>query len=146
MNIVTEIKTIVEALIVGSPAQQLDFYYNSWPKTNEDFDNAIFPAVALIRVEIGNFTIMKTGIGTQHDIIMLFADTTTADFDSEANEAILIPLRSIAVKFLNAYNKSGKFEQIIGEVPFLEFYEEKFDAMLTGIELHIRCKPTDYDC
>lgn len=145
MNIVNEIKSIIKSLVVADRSP-LDFYYNSWPKANEDFDNAIFPAVELIRVEMGNFNITKSGVGTQHDIIMVFANKTTADFDSEANEKILVPLRTICVKFLNAYNASGKFEQLIGEQPFLEFYEEKFDAMITGIEVHIRCKPTDYDC
>jgi hypothetical protein len=149
MNIVTEIKAIVQAIVVaGSPTQQLDFFYNSWPKANEDFDNANFPAVELIRVEMGNFTFTKSGIGTQHDIILVFGDKTTANFDSEANEAILVPLRKIAVQFLKAYNDSGKFEffPLPTEIPFLEFYEERFDAFLTGIELHLRCKPTDYDC
>lgn len=142
MNIITEIKNLILGIDPYIP-----IYVNSWKKANEEnLDDSKYPAVLIVRFELGRFSIKQAGIGEQHDIQIYFLAETQNDYDTAENDEIIQLRRDMAKDFLKAYNASSKFEKLTDDVNFFEVYEEKTDANITGVGIELTIKPTNYVC
>lgn len=134
-----EIKKVAENLGIG-------YLYDDWSRINIRADKEItYPLCINLLPVSGVFKFQAGLVYDSPNCLFAFLDKTNLDFDGATNAFVVNDMKKIALKFITAINKSGKFEVISGSVPYSVVYD-KLDVNLTGVVIECKLTPTTGIC
>ena len=135
MKIIDEIKRIVENEL------ELPFIYENFYKINEELDYTNLPCVGCQRLVNGTLNNEAGQIKDSAPFLLFFINSSTYNYSSLENQAIIDIQKETAIDFIRAVEASDliKYE---GEIRYENFYN-KFDfndLINTGVALSITLK------
>lgn len=104
------------------------------------------PLVAELLPLKGTFELKYESVKDSQEITLLFLDVDQKTVDSRKTNEVVERMKSKALEFIAAINKTGEFELI--DETSLQYFTivKQFDKCLTGVEITLNLKPVNAVC
>ncbi|PNP96411.1 hypothetical protein BFS16_00565 [Hoylesella timonensis] len=153
----TKVKAVTESIVVDNDRQLgtvegkvravvrmiegVNYIYNDWTKANIDLDKVPTPCVVFIQPSSGNFDVHNGKARDMPDCAIAFLDRTVHDDDAVSEDCVVERMKRLALRFIDAVNKSGYFEPIHGNVKY-QVPIDTTDSINSGIIIEPVLKET----
>ena len=129
-----KIRNIVE----GMDADVAYFFMN-WAQANVAIDDVDKPTIVYVLPPSGEFNVGWAQVKDRPEAQIAFIAPTDFDFEGEENDDVIEQMKRLCVRFIKAFNESGLFEAIEGELPYRVLYDY-LDHNVTGIVITPKIK------
>lgn len=123
----TKIGSIVKAMNADAT-----YLFMNWAQANEAIDDIDRPTIVYILPPSGKLTVTWARILDSPEAQIAFLSPTDFDFNGSENDNIIEQMKRLCIRFIKAFNASGLFEPIEGELPYQVLYDH-LDHNVTGI-------------
>lgn len=118
--------------IVESMGADVEYLFMNWAQANVAIDDIEKPTVVYILPPSGVLDFGWARVKDKPLTQIAFLASTEFDFDGEENDDIIEQMKRLCIKFIKAFNASGLFEVIEGNVDYRVLYDH-LDHNVTGI-------------
>ena len=125
----------------------LSYKFGTYKEVNHLFDrDDTFPTVAELLPLKGSFELKFESVKDSQEITLLFLDIDGKTPKSAMTGEVIDRMKSKALEFIKALNKTGEFEGI--DETTLQYYTivKQFDKCLSGLEITLNLKPNSAVC
>lgn len=128
--------------IVESMGADVAYFFMNWAQANKEIDKVEKPTIIYVLPPAGDLFVDWARVKDSPDTQIAFVAPTDFDFDGHLNDDIIEQMKRLCVKFIKAFNDSGLFQQIEGQLPYKVLYDF-FDQNVTGIVIEPKLKEED---
>lgn len=125
--IISTLQTVGED---GKP--DIEYRYCNWAQANVALDRIDRPTIIYVLPPSGILNFGWNQVKDSPNAQIAFIIPTDFDFDGEENEDLIEQMKRLSIRFIQALNESGMFDQIEGNVPYRVLYDH-LDQNVTGI-------------
>lgn len=122
-----KIKSIVESL-----GDDVSYQFCNWAQANVALDKIEKPTVVYVLPPSGRLNFSWNQVKDSPSSQIGFLCTTDFDFEGYENDGIIEAMKRLCIRFIRAFNKSGLFEEIEGDIDYQVMYDY-LDQNVTGI-------------
>ncbi len=123
----------------SSVAKRAEYFFCDWYQANKLLDQVERPAVIYLLPPSGTLNFGRRQVLDRPETLIIFACASQFDFDGEENDGAIEEMKRLAARFILAYNASGMFEPVEGEISYQVLYNQG-DRNVTGVMLTLRIK------
>lgn len=120
--------------IVASMGEDVEYQFCNWAQANVALDHVDKPTIVYVLPPSGTLTFKHSQVKDKPNSQIAFVCTTDFDFDGTENDGIIEAMKRLAIRFIKAFNESGLFEMIEGDVLYQVLYDH-LDQNVTGVVL-----------
>lgn len=130
---------------IVSTIPELNYEFNDWTRANIKLDKANLPVCVNVLPVSGQLFLKNGNFRDYPNCMFAFLDLAELDMDGEENEITVERMKKLAKQFIQAVNKSGKFQPIGDNIPYQVIYDY-LDVNVTGVSIQIQLKELIGDC
>ncbi len=127
--------------IAATLGDGIEYRFMNWAQANVELDTIEKPTVIYVLPPSGTLTFKWNEVKDAPNTQIAFVCVTDFDFDGTENDGIIEAMKRLAVRFVRAFNESGLFEPIEGDVLYQVLYDH-LDQNVTGIVLTLTLEET----
>lgn len=120
----------------------IEYLYCNWAQANVALDKVDKPTIVYVLPPSGTLNFSWSRVKDAPNAQIAFMTPTEFDFDGEENEDLIEQMKRLCIRFIQAVNNSGMFDQIEGNVPYRVLYDH-LDQNVTGIIIEPTLKEED---
>lgn len=120
--------------VVRSLGPGIEYQFCNWAQANVALDGVTMPTIVYVLPPFGTLLFKRNHVKDRPNTQIAFVCSTEFDFEGTENDGIIEAMKRLAIRFVKAYNESGLFEQIDGEVQYQVLYDH-LDQNVTGVML-----------
>lgn len=121
--------------VVESMNESVTYLYHNWAQANVAIDNIDGPTILYVLPTNGSLDVQWHSVKDKPESFIAFLDKAEFDFDGESNNNVVERMKLLAIKFINALNRSGLFEEIEGNLRYQVLYDH-LDMNVTGVVIN----------
>lgn len=140
MNIETRLKEIAEEAL-----PDMAYCFGSLMEIDEKLDLLQPPFMWVVFPELGTLTYRRGKFWESFRALVGFYDLVERDADGEDNITVYRKMVDAAKRFIKAYNESGYFEPLDGDIP-TSIHTEVGAGNVTGLFIDINIEQRDGVC
>lgn len=120
--------------IVDSMGEDVQYQFMNWAQTNVALDIIEKPCIVYVLPPSGTLSFSWARVKDRPESQIAFLAPTDHDFEGHENDNIIEHMKRLCIKFVKAFNDSGLFEQLDGDIPYRVVYDY-LDQNVTGISI-----------
>lgn len=121
------------------PFGDVHYVFNDWTRTNIDLDSVPTPCIVYLLPAAGSFLLKNGQARDFPDTAIAFLDRAVVDENAVHDDNIVERMKRLVLAFVDAYNKSGLFEPIEGELRY-QVPIDILDSIISGVIIQPRIK------
>ncbi len=131
---------INENLRINTPAfGEVHYTFNDWSRANIDLDRIPTPCIVFLQPASGTLLLKNGQVRDIPEAAIAFLDRATLDENAVFDDTIIERMKRLALAFIGAFNDSGLFEPIEGELKY-RVPIDILDSIVSGIIIQPRIK------
>lgn len=138
MTIEGKIKQVAESM-------EVTYVFDNWSVANIRLDKLPLPAIINVLPASGELNFNNGNIRDCPNALFAFIDKIPVDARGSEKDDTIERMKSLAMRFFVAINKSGMFQPIGGRLPYRTIYD-KLDIAVTGVMFELRIEEVSGIC
>lgn len=118
--------------IVENMGEDVQYFFSNWAQANVALDKVTRPSIIYVLPPSGSLTFCRGQVKDAPNSQIAFVCHTKFDFDGAENDGIIEAMKRLCIRFVKAFNASGLFEMIDGQLGYRVLYDH-LDVNVTGI-------------
>lgn len=120
--------------IVDGMDDDVEYLFMNWAQANVAFDKIEKPTIVYVLPPSGSLNFTYARVRDKPETQIAFLAPTDLDFDGHDNDNVIERMKRLCIKFVKAFNDSGLFEIIDGNLPYRVVYDY-LDQNVTGVSI-----------
>lgn len=121
------------------PFGDVHYVFNDWTRTNIELDTIPTPCIVYLLPAAGSFVLKNGQARDWPDVAIAFLDRAVIDENAVHDDSIVERMKRLVLAFVGAFNKSGLFEPIEGELRY-QVPIDILDSVISGVIIQPRIK------
>lgn len=121
------------------PFGEVHYVFNDWTRTNIELDTVPTPCIVYLLPAAGTFILKNGQARDLPDAAIAFLDRAAIDENAVHDDSIVERMKRLVLAFVDAFNKSGLFEPIEGELRY-KVPIDILDSIISGVIIQPRIK------
>jgi len=118
--------------VVASMGEHVGYVFGNWAQVNVSLDGIECPTVVYVAPPSGTLEVDWREVRDRPSTQIGFVCNTEFDYENAANDNVIERMKMLFAGFVKAYNASGLFEVVQGELSYRVLYDH-LDQNVTGI-------------
>lgn len=139
MGVPVEEETDDRLCVDVPPFGEVHYAFNDWTRANIELDTLPTPCILYLLPAAGSFMLRNGQVRDFPDVAIAFLDKAVIDENAVHDDSIVERMKRLVLAFVNAYNESGLFEPLEGELRY-QVPIDILDSVISGVIIQPKIK------